>query len=136
MKAITLFTVKINYSPFVRGKSLFIGVALLFAEMVCAQKHSMEVKNYSMVLLNGGGSVYVMEHDTNMVVFDGYPIEDVSAQVFKGILFIAIPESRENGKGTIVVLHDRDLEPLEGIYRNLPTNGILDAPEPPPITRL
>lgn len=88
---------------------------ILLIDTVHGQKFSVETEAFDFVVLDESISLLFMEDVSNMVVFDGYPIESISAEVTDGILIIETPKEHFKNFPTIVIRYDKHRQPPVGL---------------------
>jgi hypothetical protein len=126
-------TVKDKSKSFAVGKALCLGLFITYATIVQGQKFSMDVEKFSFVLLDSEIPIFVLEDEKHMVVFDGYPLDGLSAEVSKGVLVIGVPKDSKKSSGTIVVLYDKNQEAPMGISQISPMRLRLKKEFNPPV---
>ena len=79
----------------------------LFFVLLCGAIHgqriSIEVGEFSSVLVDRKVPIYFLKDAVPMVVFDGFPLEGVHAEIMDGILIIEVPDVATHYNGTVVV---------------------------------
>ncbi|WP_423999128.1 hypothetical protein [Maribacter sp. IgM3_T14_3] len=87
---------------------------LLFFVLLCGvihgQRISIEVGEFSSVLVDREVPIYFLEDPVPMVVFDGFPLDGVHAEIMEGILVIDVPDEVAHYNGTVVVRYKVDTE--------------------------
>ena len=80
---------------------------LLFFVLLCGAIHgqriSIEVGEFSSVLVDRKVPIYFLEDTVPMVVFDGFPLDGVHTEIMEGILIIDVPDVVNHYNGTVVV---------------------------------
>ena len=76
---------------------------VLLCGAIHGQRISIEIGEFSSVLVDRKVPIYFLEDAVPMVVFDGFPLEGVNAEIMHGILIIDVPDVVTYYKGTVVV---------------------------------
>ena len=92
---------------YLRNAESFRTYFLLFFVLLCGAIHgqriSIEIGEFSSVLVDREVPIYFLEDAVPMVVFDGFPLEGVHAEIMDGILILDVPDVVTHYKGTVVV---------------------------------
>ena len=78
-------------------------ISLLSYCSLYGQRLSIGVAEFGSVVVGEGIPIFFLEDTAPMVVFDGFPLEQIGAETLEGVLVIRVPERTRKEKGTVVV---------------------------------
>ena len=85
------------------GRTFLFLFFVLLCGAIQGQRISIEVGEFSSVMMDRKVPVYFLEDTVAMVVFDGFPLDGVNAEIIEGILVIEVPDVVTHSNGTVVV---------------------------------
>ena len=103
MQAIFQRSINLYLLSAISARTYILLLFFLLCGVVNGQRISIEVGEFSSVLVDRKVPIYFLEDTVPTVVFDGFPLDGVHAEIMEGILIIEVSDVVTDYNGTVVV---------------------------------